>query len=151
MNTHWISMFNKKSDSDTRYLICSSGLGDLQQSLSITPSVSCTTCRKEADPHFSGSLSIIFLQIVMYDCLFFRFTGSDSASWKHNPKSLHFAHRITRKAVWVDGWSNPMWLRRCSSWLIKLMLAITRGSQNTAPPVSTNMHHVFCRSKWLLL
>ena len=27
-------MFNKKSDSDTRYLICSSGLGDLQQSLS---------------------------------------------------------------------------------------------------------------------
>ena len=37
-----------------------------------------------------------------------------------NPKSPDFKHKVTRKVLWVDGWSNPPW--------VKVMLkSVTQG------------------------
>jgi hypothetical protein len=28
-----------------------------------------------------------------------------------NPKSPDFKHKVTKKALWVDGWSTPPWVK----------------------------------------
>jgi hypothetical protein len=37
----------------------------------------------------------------------------DGGLWclQMNPKSPDFKHKVTKKALWVDGWSTPPWVK----------------------------------------
>ena len=42
---------------------------------------------------------------------------SDPSQWwdnwknKRNPKGPDFKHKVTREALWIDGWYTPRWVR----------------------------------------
>jgi len=47
-----------------------------------------------------------------------------------NPKSPDYKHKVTMKALWVDGWSNPAWVRAMLK-LLTLSKLPSRGGYHT--------------------
>lgn len=101
-----------------------------------TLSVNCTTCRREADPllfwvplnHFLANPHVWLLVSQVYYLW--------QCALKAQSRITTFRtqdHKNSRVGRWLV--KSIVGEAMLSSGLIKLMLAITRGSQNTAPPV----------------
>ena len=57
----------------------------------------------------------IFLEYWLLDAnwIWDSFLGSDHGLWclQRNPRSPDFRHKVARKALWIDGWSTPPWVK----------------------------------------
>ena len=70
-------------------------------------------------------------------------------SWwlQSNPRSPDLKHKVTRKALWVDGWSNPPWVKAMLKSVTqgKLQPHVgyrTQGYHGSAQPNRSWLEHV---------
>jgi hypothetical protein len=41
----------------------------------------------------------------------FAYIDGGSSCLQRNPGSPDFKHKVTRKALWIDGWATPAWVK----------------------------------------